>query len=265
MVSTALEEMLEDKEPERAQRVMKAMLQMKKTRQKSDTTKSVGIGIRNEKSLHAALKQWYARPDDQLEAKVDGFIVDIVRDDRLIEIQTRNLAAIRRKLNVLLDHYPVRVVYPIAKDKWIVRLTGSGKKVIGRRKSPKVGRLSDLFEELVSIPDLINHENLTFEIALIQEEEIRRVDGRGSWRRGGQSVHDRKLLQVLETVIFEKKEDFFRFLPDDLEQPFSNQSLTERVGGSIHATRQMTYCLKKMGVIQQVGKNRNQLLFKIIE
>ena len=228
-------------------------------------TVPVGIGVRNEKSLHAALKQWYARPGDQLEVKLDGFIVDIERGERLIEIQTRNLAAIRRKLHILLDHHPVRLVYPIAQEKWIVHKTGSGKKIIGRRKSPKVGRLSDLFEELVSIPDLINHENLTFEIALIQEEEIRRVDGRGSWRRGGQSVHDRKLLQVLETVIFEKKEDFFRFLPDDLEQPFSNQSLTERVGRSIHTIRQMTYCLKKMGAIQEVGKNRNQLLFKIAE
>jgi hypothetical protein len=156
-------------------------------------------------------------------------------------------------------------VYPIAQEKWIVRKTGSGKKILGRRKSPKVGRLSDIFAELVSIPDLINHDNLVLEIALIREEEIRHADGRGSWRRKGQSVHDRRLLQVLETVTFEKKEDFLRFLPDGLEQPFSNQSLKERSGGSIHAVRQMTYCLKKMGVIQQVGKNRNQLLFKITE
>jgi len=220
-----------------------------------------GIGIQNEKSLHAALKQWYTRPGDQLETKVDRFIVDIVRGDLLIEIQTRNLAAIRRKLHALLDRYRVRLVYPIAQEKWIVRKTASGKKILGRRKSPKVGRLSDLFEELVSIPDLINHENLALEIALIQEEEIRHTDGRGSWWRKGQSIHDRRLLQVLETVALEKKEDFLRFLPDDLEQPFTNQSLTVRIGGSIHATRQMTYCLKKMGVIQEVGKNGNQLLF----
>jgi hypothetical protein len=103
------------------------------------------------------------------------------------------------------------------------------------------------------------------EIALIQEEEIRHADGQGSWRRRGQSVHDHRLIQVLETVSFSKKEDFLRFLPDGLEQPFSNQSLKERNGSSIHSVRQMTYCLKKMGLIEQVGKNGNQLLFKIIE
>jgi hypothetical protein len=146
-----------------------------------------------------------------------------------------------------------------------VRKTGSGKKILGRRKSPKVGRLSDIFAELVGIPDLINHENLALEIVLIREEEIRHADGRGSWRRRGQSIQDRRLLQVVEVVTIERKEDFLRFLPDGLEQPFSNQSLKERSGGSIHAVRQMTYCLKKMGVIQQVGKNGNQLLFKVTE
>lgn len=227
-------------------------------------TVPVSIGVRNEKSLHAALKRWYAQPGDQTELKVDGYVIDLVRDGELIEIQTRRLGALRRKLNALLEHHPVRLVYPIAQEKWIIRKSGSGKKILGRRKSPKVGRLTDLFEELVSIPELINHPNLTLEIALIQEEEIRHADGRGSWRRRGQSIHDHRLLQVLETVTFKQKEDFLRFLPDGLEQPFSNQSLKEHSGGSIHAVRQMTYCLKKMGLIAQMGKNRNQLLFKIM-
>jgi hypothetical protein len=224
---------------------------------------SPGIGTRNEKSLHAALKQWYARPGDQLEAKVGGFIIDIVRGDQLIEIQTQNLAAIQRKLQALLEHHPVRLVYPIAKEKWIGRTTRSGKKIIGRRKSPKVGQLSDLFGELVSIPELINRKNFALEVVLVQEEEIRRVDGRGSWRRRGQSIHDHKLLQVLETVTFEKREDMLRFLPGDLDQPFSNHDLAQRTGNSIYAVRQMTYCLKKMGVLEQVGKRGNTLLFRI--
>jgi hypothetical protein len=123
--------------------------------------------------------------------------------------------------------------------------------------------LSDLFEELVSIPALIKHENLVLEVVLIQEEEIRHADGRGSWRRRGQSVHAHKLVQVLETVKLEKKEDFLRFLPEGLEQPFTNQSLAERIGGSIHATRRMTYGLKKMDVIQAVRKKGSQLLFQV--
>src|SRR4030042_1787412 len=94
------------------------------------------IGTLNEKPLHAALKAWYAQPGDQLEAKVDGYIIDIVRGDLLVEVQTRNLAAIKRKLLALVSHHPVRVVYPKAREKWIVKLSQDGSRV-GRRKSPK--------------------------------------------------------------------------------------------------------------------------------
>ena len=59
------------------------------------------IGTLNEKSLHAALKEWYAKPEDLIEVPVDGFTVDIVRGDLLIEIQTRNLLTITHRGSAL--------------------------------------------------------------------------------------------------------------------------------------------------------------------
>ena len=98
-----------------------------------------GIGLINEKPLHASLKQWYARPGDRFEVPVDRFVVDIVRDNLLIEIQTRNFASINAKLSELTRSYEVRLVYPVVQEKWIVRCDGV------RRKSPKRGQLEDLF------------------------------------------------------------------------------------------------------------------------
>ncbi|GAG31638.1 unnamed protein product, partial [marine sediment metagenome] len=49
---------------------------------------SKSIGLLNEKPLHAALKEWYARPEDRLEASVAGFVIDVVQGDLLVEIQT---------------------------------------------------------------------------------------------------------------------------------------------------------------------------------
>jgi len=54
------------------------------------------IGTLNEKSLHADLKKWYTQPGDQLEVPLDGYYIDIVRDDMLIEIQTRNFSSIKK-------------------------------------------------------------------------------------------------------------------------------------------------------------------------
>jgi hypothetical protein len=50
--------------------------------------------------------------DDMFEVKVDGFIVDIVRDNTLIEIQTGNFSSIRNKLEKLVRNYKVILVYP---------------------------------------------------------------------------------------------------------------------------------------------------------
>ena len=79
------------------------------------------IGTLGEKSLHSALKDWYAQPGDRLEAQVDGFHIDIIRNNLLIEIQTANFSSLRRKLNLLIQKHPLRLVFPIAKEKWIAQ------------------------------------------------------------------------------------------------------------------------------------------------
>ncbi len=51
------------------------------------------IGSLNEKPLHAAIKKWYRQEGDQMEAPMEWFVVDRVRDGLLIEIQTRGFAS----------------------------------------------------------------------------------------------------------------------------------------------------------------------------
>ena len=46
------------------------------------------IGTLNEGALHAQLKDWYRRRGDRVEQLVDGFVVDLVRSELLVEIQT---------------------------------------------------------------------------------------------------------------------------------------------------------------------------------
>ena len=80
------------------------------------------IGVLNEKPLHAALKRQYAESNDLFEVLVDGFVIDIVRGDLLVEIQTQSFAAVKQKLTSLVAQHPVRLVYPIAHEKWILKL-----------------------------------------------------------------------------------------------------------------------------------------------
>ena len=162
----------------------------------------------------------------------------------------------------MLPNDQVRLVYPIAEIKWLVHISKSGE-FIRKRKSPKKGKLTDLFYELVYTPHLIRNSNFSLEVLLIEEEELRCQDGKGSWRRRGVSVKDRKLLNVFSRVIFENNRDFLRFLPDDMVEPFTNKTLANNLGVSIRLAQKITYCLRKMGILSIVGKKKKESLFKV--
>lgn len=220
------------------------------------------IGTLGEHSLHADLKAWYAQPSDRLEVLVDGYVIDIVRGETLIEIQTGNFSAIRRKLERLLADHPLLLLYPIAGERWIVRETEAGG-FVSRRKSPKRGRVEDIFSELVRIPHLLTHPHLEVGALFTQEEQVLRDDGKGSWRRKRWSIHDRRLLAVTGQVIFEKPCDYLALLPADLPRPFTNQILAASLGLRLSLAQKMTYTLRKAGVLEQVGKRRNAHLFEL--
>ena len=220
------------------------------------------IGTLNEKPLHEALKQWYAQPGDLFEAPVGGFVVDIVRGDLLIEIQTRNFSAIRRKLERLIVDHPTRLVYPIPRKKWIVKLAADGESPVSRRKSPKRGVFEHVFDELVRIPALLGHPNFSLELMLVEEEEVRRYDGVRGWRRGGWVTQERRLLRVLERRILSQPSDMAAFLPDALAEPFSVSDLATMLGSTRRLAQRMAYCLRSIGCLAAVGKHGNAILYE---
>ena len=204
------------------------------------------IGTLQETSLHAALKKRLARPGDQFEVELDGYFIDIIHGDLLIEIQTGNFTALKRKLGRLLPNHPVCVVYPIAQERWVRRITAENQQ-ISRRKSPKRGRIEELFLELVRLPDLVIHPNFSLKALLIQEEVIWRDDGRGSWRRKGWSIADRLLLDVHEFRDFNKTADYLALLPNPLNYPFTNNDLVRSSRMADDYTFEITFEGKRDG------------------
>ena len=215
----------------------------------------------NEKSLHASLKAWYAQPGDRIEEPVDGSLIDIVRGDSLIEIQTRGFSALRHKLGRLVRGHPVRLVYPIAAEKWIVRLGADGITPISRRKSPRHGAAVDLFRELVSFPRLLAHPNFTLEVLLIREEELRRHDPSANWRRRGWVTAERRLLGVVDSQVFAAPEDLACLLPADLDEPFTTAELAAALARPRRLAQQMAYCLRSAGVLEEVGRRGRGVLY----
>lgn len=204
---------------------------------------------------------WYAQPDDQFEVPVDGFIIDIVRADLLIEVQTGSFASIKPKLIDLTTRHPVRLVYPIAQEKWIVKLGQAENEPISRRKSPKRGGLAHLCVELVSFPYLLGHPNFSVEALLIQEEETRRYDGRRAWRRKGWVTHERRLLRVVEQRLFTTPNDLANLIPSTLTDPFTTADLAAALSIPRRLAQKMAYCLREMNEIAIAGKQGRAILY----
>lgn len=223
-----------------------------------------GIGTLQENSLHASLKNWYLQPGDALESKVDGYVIDIVRPNELIEVQTANFSKIKRKLVKLLENHRVRLIYPIAVEKWILRLSGDNTTILSRRKSPKRGRIMDLFQELVRIPSLVKNPNFTLEVVYIQEEVVWREDGRGSWRRKGRSIADRRLIEVMSRDEFSSPDDFRKLIPPVMPVTFTVKELATYSSQPRHLASKMAYCLREMGLIEIVGKRGRARLYRCL-
>lgn len=221
------------------------------------------VGTLREKPLHASLKKWYAEPGDDVEVPVDGFVIDLVRSQLLIEIQTRGFSGMKRKLRKLLDlGHTVRIVHPIAAEKWIVKLDDSGEE-ISRRRSPKRGTAADVFGELVSFPAWIDEPGLEIEIVLTHEEEIRTHQPGKAWRRKGWVVEERRLIGVVDGAAINGLEDLRGFLPVGLPVQFTTAELAEAIGRPRRIAQQMAYCLREAGVISVTDKRGNAIVYKV--
>ena len=219
------------------------------------------IGTLAEKSLHAAIKAYLAQPGDLIETSLDGYVIDILRGEQIIEVQTGNFSAMKQKLSKLLGAgHPVRVMYPLPVRKWIVRETGNGE-WIGRRKSPTQRRPVEVFRQLVYLPHILPHPNFSLEVLLTHQEEIWRDDGQGSWRRKGWSLFDHQLLEVVGRARFESAVDYLALIPSSVPRPFTNRDLAHVLNISPGLAGKMTYTLRAAGWLAEVGTRGRAKLF----
>lgn len=210
------------------------------------------------------MKQLYAGEDGEIEVSLDDYRIDVMRNGELIEIQHGSLAAIRDKIRQLLERHAVRVVKPIIQQKRLVKLNRSGGKILTRRRSPKRGTLTDLFDELIYFTRVFPHENLVLEVILVEVDELR-YPGHGRRRRrraGDFQIEDQRLVDVKETHAFRTTDDLLNLLPDSLPIPFDTAHLAREMDVSRWFAQRIAYCLRETGATRQVGKQGNARLYR---
>jgi len=219
------------------------------------------IGTLREGALHADLRAWFQRPGDRLEVAVDGYVIDLERDGQLVEFQTGSFSPLRRKLPHLLERHPVHVVVPIAVQRFILRVGDDGE-LLSRRRSPRHGRVEDIFAQLVSVPGLLAHPRFSVQAVLVEIEEVRAHRPGRAFRRRGWVVQARALRRVLSSQIFAGVTEAAALLPGDLPDPFGTADLAKASGIPRRLSQQMIYCLTAMGATTRVGKSGNAALYR---
>ena len=211
------------------------------------------IGVLGEGPLHAAVKELLAEPGDRFEVPVGRFVIDVVRaDGELVEVQTGNFGPLGKKLDALLDDHRVRIVYPVAAERRIIRVDEQGE-MLGARRSPKRATAVEVFDKLVAFPSLLTHPHLTIEVLLLREDHIRRPQPVRT-RRRTRDPGERRLVEVLDRITLRTPEDVLAALPALPHEPFSTRELAAVLRCSTLLAQRTLYCLRAIGVVEPAGK-----------
>ena len=218
------------------------------------------INTWNESLLHEELKDRYCSDRAQKEVPLEGSICDVVNPDgSVIEIQTRALGKLKRKLEKLLPERRVTVIFPVPQNTIIETFTSEGN-LKSRRKSPSHHSIYKVFEEITGIAHLLPHNNLTITVVLSDILELRKDDGQGSWRRKGISIIDKKLVSIHKEYHLHDREDYLDLLPQSMSQPFTVEELRDQGVGK--AAGKMAWVLRKAGILELAGKKGRAYLYK---
>lgn len=223
----------------------------------------LGIGTLAEKTLHAILKHYYAPSEEYQEIPMDRYVADIFTGEEIIEIQTGQFNRMREKLSVFLHIYPVTVVYPISREKWLYWVDPDTGSISEGRKSPKKGNEYAVFPELYKIKQYLKDPNLKFKILLIDMEEYKLLNGWGKQKKNNASKYDRIPLQIEKEILIEQKEDYMQFIPYEMEENFTSKSF----GKAAHIPQKLAAVvlniLNHMEVVERVGREGNAYIYKV--
>ena len=140
--------------------------------------------------------------------------------------------------------------------------------MISTRKSPKKQTLWNLFDDLVYFVDVFPHPRLELEILMTLQQEYRLPAVKKRRVCRGYIVEDRLLSEVTGRSMLRTVEDLLAMLPDSIRrqgrvEPFSTAMLATAAGISRPLARKVTYCLRRLGVAQVVGKDGNAMLYEL--
>lgn len=224
-----------------------------------------GIGTLAEKTLHAVLKHYYAPNEDMHEIPIGNFVADIYTGKEIIEIQSRQFNVMRDKLTSFLAEYPVTIVHPIPRYKWIIWIDEESGELTKPHKSPKKGNVYQIFPELYKIKMFLLDPNLHFKFVLLDMEEYRLLNGWSKDKKKGSHRYDRIPAQIVEEVCIDDLRDYMQFVPYELPEEFTSEQFAKAAHINRKLAQTTLNILTHVGCVERVGKQGNAFCYKVVE
>lgn len=222
----------------------------------------LGIGTLSEKTVHAILKNYYEPDEDRQEVPIENYVADIYGDGKIIEIQTRHFDKMRDKLTAFLPLYPVTVVYPIPREKWLIWIDEETGELSNKRKSPAKGNPYVAFKEMYKIKMFLKDPNLRFKLVLLDMEEYRLLNGWSRDRKKGSTRYDRIPVRLVEEIEITCLQDYLQFVPYELQDPFTVKDFARAAHIPVPLAQTVVHILSYAGAVQHIGKQGKAYLYQ---
>ena len=226
--------------------------------------KRSGIGTLSEKTVHAILKNYYEPDEEKQEIPIENYVADIFSDGEIMEIQTRQFNKMRNKLSAFLPLYPVTIVYPIPREKWIIWIDEESGELSQKRKSPAKGNVYLAFIELYKIKMYLKNPNLRVKLVLMDMEEYKLLNGWSRDKKKGSSRYDRIPTELVEEVDITRIEDYMQFVPYDLEEEFTSKEFAKVAHIPVRLAQTVLNILYDLGTVTRTGKKGREYLYTVL-
>lgn len=221
------------------------------------------IGTLNEKSIHSMLKSYFEEDSSKHEISINGYIADIFNNGIITEIQTKDFARLRNKLDAYTPDYKVRVVYPVNLVKYINWVDPNTQEVLERRKSPCRTSSQDIFKELYKIREYLTNSDITFTVVLLQTEEYKYLDGYGKNNKNHATKIDKIPTSIIDEINFNIDGGYEKFIPYTLNTEFTSTDFSKAAHCNIDIARTTLLILYDLNIIDRVGKEGRKYLYKL--
>lgn len=225
----------------------------------------LGIGTLSEKTVHAILKNYYEPDEDRQEIPIENYVADIYAEGEIIEIQTRQFNRMRDKLAAFLPLYPVTIVYPIPREKWIIWIDEETGELSKKRKSPVRGNPYMAFPELYKIKMFLKDPNLRLKLVLLDMEEYKLLNGWSRDKKKGSSRYDRIPTELVEEVDITCLQDYMQFVPYELQDEFTSKEFAKAAHIPVALAQTVLNILYHVGTVTRTGKKGQQYLYTVID